>query len=39
VLHEVPACSIALLMRQARVAGGEDDLMPLSIEEEIKNGG
>lgn len=38
-LHEVPAATIALLMRQHRVAVGTDDLMPLSIEEEIRNGG
>jgi hypothetical protein len=38
VLHEVPASAIALMMRQARAANG-DDIMPLSIEEEIRNGG
>ena len=37
-LQEIPAASIVLLQRQARVAAGVDDTMPLSVEEELKNG-
>lgn len=37
-LDGIPAASIVLLQRQARVAAGVDDTMPLSVEEELKNG-
>lgn len=37
-LDGIPAASIVLLQRQARFAAGVDDTMPLSIEEEIRNG-
>jgi hypothetical protein len=37
-LDGIPAASIVLLQRQARVAAGVDDTMPLSVEEDLKNG-
>ena len=37
-LDGIPAASIVLLQRQARVAAGVDDTMPLSVEEDLRNG-
>ena len=37
-LEGIPAASIVLLQRQARVAAGVDDIMPLSVQEAIDNG-
>lgn len=36
ILHGVPASALALFQRQARVAGGTDDTMPLEVEQEIR---